>query len=130
MQLLCSFGFLFVGRFVAFCIVDGSTGTIHRPVLLYLMAVSTVRPQYLISTPIPNLVNDTSHPASQNFTTEISEYDASPGIIWHSLAAAGSSGRLRSPVCVECTWSPLGSVAAIGFVATFLFMTGAPVTRK
>ena len=36
---------------------------------------------YLTSTPIPHFLNDTSHPASQIFTTEMSEYDAKSGMI-------------------------------------------------
>ena len=54
-------------------------GTNHIPVLVHLRPDNTSLPLYLTSTPIPNLVNDTSHPASHSFTTEISECDANPG---------------------------------------------------
>ena len=58
-----------------------SSGTIHRPVVIHLLPSSTSCPRYRISTPIPNLVNETSHPASHSFTTEMSEYEARPGMM-------------------------------------------------
>ena len=70
-------------RYVAGLIVVAvgvvSNGTIQRPVVKYLLPSSTNCPRYRTSTPIPKFVNDTSHPASHSFTTEIREYDANPG---------------------------------------------------
>ena len=104
--------------------------TIHRTVFMHLLPLMIIWPLYQTSTPIPHFVNDTSHPTSQSFTTEVSEYDAKSGMIWHSLALLGSCGMSRSPMCVECTWSPSGSVTDIGDTATCLLVTGAPTTRK
>ena len=36
---------------------EASSGTIERPVLVHLLLVSTRRPLYRTSTPMPNLVN-------------------------------------------------------------------------
>ena len=33
-------------------------------------------------------------------------------------------------MCVECTWSPSGSMTDIGATATCLLVTGAPATSK
>ena len=56
-----------------------SNGTIQRPVVKHLLPSSTSYPWYRTSTAIPNFVNDTSHPASHSFMTEIREYDVDPG---------------------------------------------------
>ena len=56
-----------------------SNGTIQRPVVKHLLPLSTSCPRYRTSTPIPNFVNATSHPALHSFTTEIREYEAKPG---------------------------------------------------
>ena len=80
------------------------SGTIHRPVLVHLLPVSISIHLYLTSTPIPHFVNDTSYPASHSFTTEMSEYDAKSGMIWHTLAlwaVVAYPGRL-------CVWSVPG----------------------
>jgi hypothetical protein len=115
-------GTWFLGVFVS--------GTIHRPVLVQLLSVSTILPLYLTSTPIPHFVNETSYPALHNFTTDINECDASPGMMWQNRAARGNIGMSRSPVCKDCTWSPSGSVTQIGSVAICLLQTGVPVTKK
>ena len=57
------------------------SGTIHRPVLMHLLLFMIILTLYRTSTPIPHFVNDNSHPASQSFTTEMSEYDAKSGMI-------------------------------------------------
>ena len=44
-------------------------GAIQRHVLVNLLPVSMSLSMYLTSTPIPNFVNATSHPASHIFTT-------------------------------------------------------------
>ena len=115
-------GTWFLGVFVS--------GTTHRPVLVHLLPVSTTLPLYLTSTPIPHFVSETSHPALHNFTTDISECDASPGMTWQNRAARGNIGMSKSPVCEDCTWSPSGSVTEIGSLAICLLQTGAPVTKK
>ena len=57
------------------------SSTIYRLVLVHLLPSIIVCPLYLTFTSIPHFVNDTSHPASQSFTTEMSEYDANSGMI-------------------------------------------------
>ena len=59
--------------------VVADNGTNHRPVIVHLRPDNTNLPLYLTSTPIPILVNDTSHQASHSFMTKISECDANPG---------------------------------------------------
>ncbi len=57
------------------------------------------------------------------------ECDARPGM-WAFLAAAGSSGRLRVQVCIDCTLSPFGRWATRWTVAAQMFVAGALVVRK
>ena len=57
------------------------SGTIHSLVLVHLLPFMISRPLYRTSTPIPHFVNETSHPDSQSFTTEMSEYDAKSEMI-------------------------------------------------
>jgi hypothetical protein len=52
------------------------------------------------------------------------------GMMWAFLAAAGSSGRSRVQVCVDCTLSPFGRRATRGTVAAQMFVAGALVVRK
>ena len=92
--------------------------------------MSTTLPLYLTSTPMPYLVNDTSHTALHNFTTEMSEYLSNPGRICANIAACGRCGRSKSPVCVLCTLSPSGSDTLMGCWAGFLLTAGALMTRK
>ena len=127
LQLLSASCFMTGGIWVLGVFVSG---TIQRPVLVHLLPVSTTFPLYRTSTPMPHFVNETSHPASHNFTTDISECDASPGMTWQYRAARGSIGMSRSPVCDDCTWSPSGSVTEIGYPAICSLQTGAPVTKK
>jgi hypothetical protein len=75
-------------------------------------------------------VNITVHPALHMVTTERSEWDARPGMIWAALALTGSAGRLRVQVCVDCTLSPLGRRAMRGTVAGMMLAVGALVVRK
>jgi hypothetical protein len=96
---------------------------------VHLLPVSTNLPLYLISTPIPNVVNTTSHPALHSFTTDNSTYFAKPGIMWQHSSAIGGCGRSRSSMCVNYNWSPFDKVTDIGLFATFLLRTGALRTK-
>ena len=48
-------------------------GTTQRAVLAHLLPVSTKRPLYRTSNPMPNLVNLTLHPSLHSFTTDYKE---------------------------------------------------------
>ncbi len=63
-------------------------------------------------------------------TMDRREWDARPGMMWAFLAAAGSLGRSRVQVCVDCTLSPFGRRATREMVAAQMFVTGALVVRK
>ena len=76
------------------------------------------------------MVKVTVHPALQMVTTESRECNASPGMMWAAQAPAGSSGRSRVQVCVDCTLSPLGRQAMRGTVAGMILKAGASVVRK
>jgi hypothetical protein len=76
------------------------------------------------------LVKVMVQPALHIVTMDRREYDARPGMMWAFLAAAGSSGRLRVQVCIDCTLSPFGRWATRGTVAAQMFVTGALVVRK
>ena len=78
----------------------------------------------------PNFVKSTSHPALHSVTTLMRECDAKPGMMWARRAAAGRPGRSNVPVCVDCTLSPLGRRATIGFWVGWMLVTCAPVVRK
>ncbi len=78
----------------------------------------------------PILVKVTVQPALHIVTIDRRECNAKPGMMWASLAAAGSSGRLRVQVCVDCTLSPFGRRATRGTVAVQMFVAGAFVVRK
>ena len=47
-----------------------------------------------------------------------------------SVIESGSQGMSRLQVCDDRTWEPSGRVMVMGAVATFLFVTGAPSTKK
>ena len=66
-------------------------GTIHKPVLVHLCPQTIVRPRYTMVQLI--FVKVTVHPALHMVTTERSEWDARPMMIWVALAPAGRSGR-------------------------------------
>ncbi len=78
----------------------------------------------------PILVKVTVQPALHIVMTDRRECDARPGIMWAFLAAAGSSGRSRVQVCVDCTLSPFGRQATRVTVAAQMFVAGALVRRK
>jgi hypothetical protein len=78
----------------------------------------------------PILVKVRVQPALHIVTTDRRECDARPRMMWEFLAAAGSSGRSRVKVCVDCTISPFGRRATRGTVATQMFVAGALVVRK
>jgi hypothetical protein len=78
----------------------------------------------------PILVKVTVQPALHIVTMDRRECDARPGMMWAFLVAAGSSGRSRVQVCVDCTLSPFGRQATRGTVAAQMFVAGALVVRK
>jgi hypothetical protein len=49
---------------------------------------------------------------------------------WAAWAPAGSSGRSRVNVCVDCTLSPLGRQVMRGTVVGVILEVGALVVRK
>ena len=72
----------------------------------------------------------TLHPASQNFLVAINDECANPGTMCASVITCGSYGMLRLHVWVDLIVFSFGSVIEMGFVATFLFTTGASSTKK
>jgi hypothetical protein len=78
----------------------------------------------------PILVKVTVQPAFHIVTMDRRECNARPGMMWAFLAAAGSSGRSRVQVCVDCTLSPFGRRATRGTVAAQMFVAGALVVSK
>ena len=66
-------------------------GTIHNPVLVHFLPVSTIRPLYFTIQPI--LLKITSQAALHSFITERRECDAKPGMMWPRRALEGNSGR-------------------------------------
>jgi hypothetical protein len=78
----------------------------------------------------PILVKVRVQPALHIVTTDRRECDARPGMMWAFLAAAGSSGRSRVQVCIDCTLSPFGRQATRWSAAVQMFVAGALVVRK
>ena len=107
----------FVGVLVGFVVVS-LTGTIHKPVLVHLLPVSTILPLYLTMQPI--LLKVTSQPALHSLTTDSRECDAKPGMMWPSRAFVGNLGRSRLHVCIEVTCPPSGSCTFNGVCAISL----------
>ena len=66
------------------------SGTNHSPVHENFVPLRTVFPLYLTVTSY--LLNVTSHLALQSTTTDINEFDSSPGIMCPFLVAIGKSG--------------------------------------
>ncbi len=66
-------------------------GTIHKPVLVHLCPQIIMRPRYILVQLI--FVKVTVHPVLHMVTTERSEWDARPGMIWADCVPAGRSGR-------------------------------------
>ncbi len=69
-------------------------------------------------------------PALHIVTKDRRECDARPGMMWAFLAVAGSLGRSRVQVCIDCTLSPFGRRATKGMVAAQMFVASALVVRK
>ncbi len=63
-------------------------------------------------------------------TTDRSECEARPGMMWAAQACGGNEGMLMVHVCVECTRSPLGRWAMVGMVLGTMLVAGALVVRK
>jgi hypothetical protein len=104
------------------------SGIIQRPVCVHLWPQTIVRPQYMMEHPI--LVKVMVQPALHIATMDRRECNARPGMMWAFLAAAGSSGRSRVQVCVDCTLSPFGRWATRGTVAVQMFVAGVLVVRN
>ena len=105
-----------------------ASGSIQRPVRVHFRPQSITRPRYLTTQPI--LVNETSHPALHNFTTDNRECAASPGMTCAILALAGSAGIGSWHVCVDLILSPFGSCTDIGVIASMTSFAGAVAKRK
>ncbi len=108
------------GTAVVGMVVGGIVGTrviIHNPVCMHLLPHRIVWPQCVMVHPI--LGKRTLHPALQSVTTLTSECDANPGMMWARRAMAESLGKSNVHVCVDCTWSPLGRHAMVGFLEKF-----------
>jgi hypothetical protein len=78
----------------------------------------------------PISVKCTSHPALHIVTTDSSECEARPGIMWAAHALRGTVGMSSVHMCVECTRSPLGRRAMIGVIVCCTFKAGALGVRK
>jgi hypothetical protein len=101
----------------------GQRGIIHNPVWVHLLPQRITLPQYMIVHPI--LVKTTLQPALHRVTTEMREWEARPGMIWACCTEAGRAEILRVHVCMECTRSPFGSRAMMGFLVGRMLVTGA-----
>lgn len=104
------------------------TGIIQSPVLVHFLPTNTVLPRYRTVHAI--FVNSTVHPALHNLTTDNSECDAKPGIMWAIRAFLGRVGRLMSHVWEEDTYPPSGSRTLNGVSSIRLFVVGVAVTKK
>ena len=78
----------------------------------------------------PILVKCTVHPALHRVTTDRSECEARPGIMWAARALGGREGMSRVHVCVECTRAPFGRWVMMGVVVGRILVAGALVVRK
>ena len=78
----------------------------------------------------PILVKCTVHPALHRVTTDRSECEARPGIMWAARALGGREGMSRVHVCVECTRAPFGRRATMGVVVGRILVAGTLVVRK
>ena len=78
----------------------------------------------------PILVKCTVHPALHRVTTDRSECEARPGIMWAARALGGREGMSRVHVCVECTRAPFGRRVLMGVVVGRILVAGALVVRK
>jgi hypothetical protein len=78
----------------------------------------------------PILVKVMVQPSLHIVTMDRRECNARPGMMWAFLAAAGSLGRSRVQVCIDCTLSPFSRWATRGTVAVQMFVAGALVVRK
>ena len=104
------------------------SGSIQRPVCVHFCPQSITCPRYLTTQPI--LVNETSHPALHNFTTDNRECAASPGMTCAIRVLAGSSGIGSWHVYVDLIILPFGSCTDIGVTASMTSFAGAFAIRK
>jgi hypothetical protein len=73
----------------------------------------------------PILVKWMVHPALHKLTTDRSECEARPGMMW--AARGGNEGMLMVHVCVEFTRLPLGRWTMMGLVVGAMLFAGASV---
>jgi hypothetical protein len=69
-------------------------------------------------------------PALHKLTTDRSECEVSPRMMWVVQAGGGNEGMLMVHVCVECTCLPFGRWAMMGLVVGTMLVAGALVVRK
>ena len=89
----------------------------------------------MITCPLKNtltlvLLKVTSHPALHSVTTDISECEANPGMMWPRRASIGRPGTLTVHLCVDLTLFPSGRLTVIPSSMISLSVTGAAVVRK
>ena len=75
------------------------SGTNYSPVCAHFVPLRTVFRLYSIVTPY--LLNVAFYPALQSTTTDINEFDASPGIMCPFLAGIGKSSRSNMHLCID-----------------------------
>jgi hypothetical protein len=78
----------------------------------------------------PILVKWMVQPALHKLTTDRSECEARPRMMWVVRAHGGNEGMLMVHVCVECTHLPSVRWAIIGLVVGTILVVGASVVRK
>ena len=76
------------------------------------------------------LRNSTAHPASTNWTTDISDRDTNHGRTRPILAFIGNCGRLGARTCVDWSVVLSGTVTVIGLSVWVTLLTGAYTNRK
>ena len=105
-------------------------GISDKPVLEHRLPPMTMFPLNVTVTTIPHSSNTILHPTLHRVTTDISEYDDIPGMMWPDCAACGGSGRSSSCLLVEVSLEPSEIVTMIGLVTIGIPVVDASVTRK
>ena len=103
-------------------------GRHYKSVIGHLLPTSANCPWYY--TLHLSSLNETLHPAAQNFRVEMRDECAKPGMMCASMPLCGNHGMSRLHVWVDQMVLPLGRVMVIGLIAGCLLMTGAPLTTK
>jgi hypothetical protein len=78
----------------------------------------------------PILVKWMVHPALHKLTTDRSECEARPEMMWAAWARGGNEGTLMVHVFAKCKHSPLGRQAIMGLVVGTMLVAGVSVVRK